>query len=197
MATRHTSDLFSIWWPILSALIIIAGILAIAAPMAAGLATTLLVGWFVAFSGAAHLWLAFEPQRLGSRLWHVVAALIYGVGGFYLIVRPDIGLLSLTLFLGIMLVAGGIFRAAAYFELRERSGAIWLLSDGILTILLGVLIYSGWPESSHWAVGVLVGVTILLNGVANLMFSLTIRRLTREPRAGDASGHIEVTRSRA
>ncbi len=142
------SNGFTIWWPIVSVLTIVAGLLAMAAPTAAGLAAALLVGWFIIFSGAAHLWLAFEPQRLSSRLWHVLAALVYGIGGFYLIVRPDLGLLSLTLFLSIMLVAGGIFRAAAYFELRNRAGAFWLLADGILTILLGGLITPVGPRAA-------------------------------------------------
>lgn len=192
MTTQDSSGRYSIWWPTLSVLSIVAGVLAIAAPMAAGLATTLLVGWFVAFSGGAHLWLALEPQRLGSRLWHVLAALIYGIGGFYLIARPDIGLLSLTLVLSIILVSGGIFRVAAYLKLRGRTGAFWLLTDGILTILLGALIYIGWPESSHWAVGTLVGVTILFNGIANLMFSLAVRRSPRERNSGDPPGNVVI-----
>lgn len=191
MTTQGTSDRTSIWWPILSALTIVAGALAIAAPMAAGLAATLVIGWFILFSGGTHLWLAFEPQRIGSRLWHALAALIYGVGGFYLIVRPDIGLVSLTLFLSVMLVAGGVFRVAAYFELRERAGAFWLLTDGFLTILLGGMIYAGWPESSHRAVGTLVGVTIVMNGMANLMFSLAARRIARDRnRERDVPGHV-------
>lgn len=190
LTAQVTSDTLSIWWPILSALTIVVGLLAIAAPMAAGLAAALLVGWFIIFSGGAHLWLAFEPQRLGSRLWHVLAALVYGIGGFYLIVRPDLGLLSLTLFLGIMLAAGGIFRVAAYFELRNRAGAIWLLTDGIFTMLLGSLIYAGWPQSSHWAVGTLLGVAILFNGIANLMFSLAIRQVGNRRNQDDVPGRV-------
>ena len=192
MSIQETLGRNSFWWPILSAFIILTGVLAIAAPMAAGLATTLILGWFIAISGGSHLWLAFEPQRLESRLWHVLAALIYGVGGFYLIMRPDIGLLTLTLFIGILLVAGGIFRVFAYFQLRQRTGAVWLLSDGVVTVLLGAMIYFGWPESSHWAVGTLVGVAILLNGIANLMFSLAARRL---PNVGDpnaVTGHVAI-----
>lgn len=181
----------SIWWSVLSGLTILAGFLAIAAPMAAGLATTLLVGWFVTFAAATHLWLTFEPQRLASRLWHVLAALIYGIGGVYLMMRPDVGLLSLTLFLSVMLFASGIVRVAAYFSLKDREGAIWLLADGILTVLLGTLIYLGWPASSHWAVGTLVGVALIFNGVANLMFSQSCRRHATQE-GGDVEGHIVV-----
>jgi uncharacterized membrane protein HdeD (DUF308 family) len=181
----------SIWWSVLSGLTILAGILAIAAPMAAGLATTLLVGWFVTFAAVTHLWLTFEPQRLASRLWHVLAAAIYGIGGAYLMLRPDVGLLSLTLFLSAMLFASGIVRVAAYFSLKDREGAIWLLADGILTVLLGTLIYLGWPASSHWAVGTLVGVALIFNGVANLMFSQSCRRHARQE-GGDIEGHVVV-----
>lgn len=193
MTTQNAMERTTIWWPILSVLTIMAGLLAIVAPMAAGLTTTLIAGWFISFAGATHLWLAFEPQRFDARLWHVLSALIYGVGGFYLIARPDIGLVSLTLFLSAMLVAGGMFRMVAFFGLRERTGAIWLLADGILTILLGAMIYLGWPESSHWAVGTLVGATILLNGIANLIFSLTVRRMVARHFHRDEPGHVFLT----
>jgi len=169
----------SIWWSILSGLTVLAGFLAIAAPMAAGIAATILVGWLVTFAAATHFWLTFEPQRLASRLWHVLTAVIYAIGGIYLVTRPDVGLLSLTLFLAVMIVASGVLRVAAYFGLRNREGALWLLTDGILTILLGTLVYLGWPASSHWAVGTLVGVTLIFNGLANLMFSQSCRRDTK------------------
>ena len=122
MTTEHAAHRTTFWWSTLSALTILAGILAVAAPMAAGLAATLLVGWFITFSAAIHLWLTFEPQRLSSRLWHVLAAAIYGVGGLYLIARPDVGLLSLTLFVSVMLVVAGVFRVAAYFSLEREDG---------------------------------------------------------------------------
>ncbi len=191
MTTQSATHRPSIWWSILSGLTVLAGFLAIAAPMAAGIAATIFVGWLVTFAAATHLWLTFEPQRLASRLWHVLAAAIYGIGGLYLVTRPDVGLLSLTLFLAVMLVASGVFRVAAYFGLRDREGALWLLADGILTILLGTLVYLGWPASSHWAVGTLVGVTLIFNGVANLMFSQSCRRHTKSEDGG-VDGHAVV-----
>lgn len=191
MTMEHAAHRPTFWWSVLSALTILAGLLAIAAPMAAGLAATLLVGWFITFSAAIHLWLTFEPQRLSSRLWHVLAAAIYGVGGLYLIARPDIGLLSLTLFVSVMLFVAGIVRVVAYFSLRERSGAHWLLADGALTVLFGTLIYVGWPASSHWAVGTLVGITLVFNGLGNLMFSEACRREAK-PSEASVEGHVVV-----
>jgi uncharacterized membrane protein HdeD (DUF308 family) len=191
MTTQQATHQPSIWWSILSGVTILAGFLAIAAPMAAGIAATLLVGWFVTLGAVTHLWLTFEPQRLSSRLWHVLAAVVYGIGGLYLIARPDIGLLSITLFVSVMFFAAGIFRVAAYFSLKDNAGAIWLLADGILTVLLGALIYLGWPATSHWAVGTLVGIALVFNGLANLMFSQSCRRHAK--RASDGiDGHVAV-----
>ena len=55
-------------------------------------------------------------------------------------------------------------------------GSSWMLIDGIITLLLGLMIYMQWPSSSAWAIGTLVGVSMIISGVSRLMLSLAVRK---------------------
>jgi uncharacterized membrane protein HdeD (DUF308 family) len=52
--------------------------------------------------------------------------------------------------------------------------------DGIVTLLLGLMIYAQWPSSSVWAIGTLVGVSMIISGVTRVMMSLAVRSATEE-----------------
>ncbi|MCH9826633.1 MAG: HdeD family acid-resistance protein [Gammaproteobacteria bacterium] len=163
-------------WLVISIGLIAIGAVAVALPLVAGLATTLLIGWLLVLAAFAHFVITFEPQRLGSRIWHALVAVLYGLVGTYLLLHPKAGLMSLTLLFAVMLIAAAIFRVAAYLRLRPLRGAGWLLLDALLSVVLGLLIGSQYPQSSEWAVGMLIGVSILANGLSGLMFSLAARR---------------------
>jgi uncharacterized membrane protein HdeD (DUF308 family) len=63
-----------------------------------------------------------------------------------------------------------------YFMVRSRMRATWILLDGIVTLLLGLMIYMQWPSSSAWAIGTLVGVSMIFSGVTRGMVSLALRK---------------------
>ena len=64
-----------------------------------------------------------------------------------------------------------------YFQIRPRHGAVWLLIDGIVTLILALMIWRSWPQSSIWVVGTLVGISMILSGVSRLMLSLAAKRV--------------------
>jgi uncharacterized membrane protein HdeD (DUF308 family) len=51
-----------------------------------------------------------------------------------------------------------------------------MLLDGLITLGLAVMIGAHWPSSSLWAIGTLVGVSLIFSGVARVMMSLSVRR---------------------
>ncbi|MGA8861646.1 MAG: hypothetical protein WB506_16690, partial [Candidatus Sulfotelmatobacter sp.] len=61
--------------------------------------------------------------------------------------------------------------------MRAMQGAGWVLMDGIVTLLLGGLIYLQWPSSLAWAIGTLVGISMIFSGVARIMMSLAVRNV--------------------
>ena len=122
---------------------------------------------------------AFHTREAGSLIWRLLVGLAYIFFGGYLIARPALGVVSLTLVLASLFLVEGILNIALFFKVRSfLQGSSWLLIDGIVTLLLGLMIYSQWPSSSAWAIGTLVGVSMIISGVTRVMLSLAVRKVT-------------------
>ena len=179
MAQELSSDIEKArtWSTFLSVLMIIAGILAIAAPLWAGVGVTALVGWLLLFSGVLHLIYAFRGGKASAVVWEILLAVIYGLVGFYILANPSVGLASLTLVIAFYLLVEAILEFALSYQLRGLSGSGWLMFDGIITLILALLIWASWPSSSVWVIGTLVGVSMLFSGIARVMLTSTVRRM--------------------
>ena len=167
------------WAIAVSIILIFLGILAITLPLIAAIAITAIVGWLFIFGGITHIAAAFHARRAGAVVWELLIGVIYVVGGGYMIYHPLLGVATLTLFLASLFLAEGAFEIVAFFGIRGQTGAGWMLLDGLVTILLAGLIWVHWPSSSAWAIGTLVGVSMIMSGVARVMMSLGIRKLTQ------------------
>lgn len=165
------------WSIVLSVLMILAGVLAIVIPPAAGIAITILVGWLLVFSGAAHLVFGWQTRTAGGFVWELLLGVLYILVGAYLLFHPVAGLASLTLALAIYLFAEGILEFILSFRLHPMPGWVWLLFDGIITLILGIMIWRTWPSSTPWVIGTLVGISMLFSGVSRLVLSLAARRV--------------------
>ena len=179
MVNELTSDIHraATWSLGLSVLMMATGALAIALPMVAGFAVTGIVGWLLIFSGALHLALALSGGGATAVVWEIVLGVLYGAIGFYLLANPVAGLESLTLAIAVYLFVEGILEFVLSFQLRHRTGAGWLLVDGIITLVLAVMIWTTYPSSAAWVVGTLVGISIAFSGITRFMLSRRVRRL--------------------
>jgi uncharacterized membrane protein HdeD (DUF308 family) len=156
---------------------ILLGALAIALPFSAGLGITIFLGWIIVFTGCAHLASAFHSIGASAKAWRILLGLVYIAGGLWIVLQPAIGLLSLTLVVASILLAEGVLLVISFFRLRPMTGSGWILVDGIVTFLLGSLIWFRWPASSVWVIGTLLGINLIMTGFAVLMFSATLRRV--------------------
>jgi uncharacterized membrane protein HdeD (DUF308 family) len=95
-----------------------------------------------------------------------------------MLMHPLLGVLSLTLFLAVFLLFEGVVEIAFYFKIRGAPNAGWVLFDGIITLILGFLIWRRWPSSSVWVIGTLLGISLIFSGISRIMLSLAVRRVT-------------------
>jgi len=49
------------------------------------------------------------------------------------------------------------------------------LFDAAASFLIGMLILVQWPSSSVWAIGTLVGASVLLGGISRIMIAAKVR----------------------
>lgn len=168
------------WSIVLSLLLIAAGILAIIVPPAAGLAVNIFVGWMLVFSAVGHLVYAWHNRKSSGIWWEVLLGLLYAAVGVFILTRPLIGLLSLTLAIAIYLFVEAALEVSLAFQLRPLPGTGWLLFDGAVTFIVGLMIFWTWPWSTEWAIGILVGVSMLFSGLSRLMISLTTRHVAHQ-----------------
>jgi uncharacterized membrane protein HdeD (DUF308 family) len=168
------------WSIALGIIMIVAGIIAMFAPWEAGLVITLVVGWSAIFNGAAQIVFAFRTHGGLHIALEVILGIIYIVAGIFLLMHPRSGLLALTLVLASFLLVYGVFALLLSFKFRPRRGWGWVLFDGIITILLGILIWAHWPLNSEWVVGTLFGISIFVSGITRLMMSLAIRGMASQ-----------------
>ena len=164
----------SIVWAVL---MLFCGILAIFMPFASSIGLVILLGWLILISAVWHLIFAFQTRGLGNILWRALLAIPYGFVGFYMLWHPLLGMLTLTFLLAIFLLFEGVLEIVLYFNIRKVRNAGWVLLDGIITLILGFLIWAHLPSTSVWVIGTLVGISLIFTGISRIMLSSGNRRV--------------------
>jgi uncharacterized membrane protein HdeD (DUF308 family) len=164
----------AIVWAIL---LIAFGFLAIALPLATSWGVVVVVSWLIVLSGGFQFIHAFQSKGIGSVVWKLLVAVLYLIVGLYFLLNPLLGVAAFTLALAIFFVAEGLIDLVTYFQNRSAGGSGWILVNGIVTLILGLLVWRQWPSSSLWVIGTLVGISMILTGTTRLMLSVAARRL--------------------
>ena len=184
--TRRELKLSSGWAIFLGILMIVTGILAVVEPFIAAIAITVFVGFVFLMYGIFYIIYAFSLRKLGAGWFvlQVLLGLLYLMAGGVLLKSPFQGLVTLTLMAGILIFIDGVIQVINAFDMKPLYGWGWALFSGVTGIILGILIWSNWPQSSAWVLGILVGVNLITNGFAVLMTSTSIRSAISETEQG-------------
>ena len=161
--------------------VMVLGLLAIVSPLTAGKATVILVGLILLIAGLAQLLAAFRAdQSRSSRLLTAMLGAITAVAAVFVLAHPLLGLRFLTFLLVAYLVCEGFWKIIVSLRSMHAAGYLWLLASGILSLLLGLLIWQQWPLAGTSAVGILVGVNLVGTGIALLAFAGSMKHTLRK-----------------
>ena len=144
--------------------LLVAGIISVVSPLAAGLSITVVIGVMLLLAGVAQLLVVFRAGSFGAGLMLALLAILTLIAGGYMISQPLSALATLTLFLAGYFIAMGIIEIIGAFGAKPAAGWGWLLFDGIVSFVLGVMIWSQFPISGVWALGTLVGIRLIMSG---------------------------------
>jgi len=163
---------------ILGAGLVIVGVLALSFPALATVESAVVFGILLITGGVLQLGGAVCARGWGGMLTTVLGGLLCMFMGVVLIDRPVMAAAELTLVLAIFMVASGLVRLVGALILRF-SGWGWTLLNGVVTSLLGVLIWRHWPGDGLWVIGILVGIELIFSGWSLVMLGLAVRSLAK------------------
>ena len=169
------------WWWLagLGVLLIAAGTLSLVYPCVTSVAAVIVLGASLLVSGVATLVASFWAGKWSAQLLQILVGVLYVVVGFIIMDAPVVATVNVTLFVAAMFIVIGILRAVTALTTRYPQWG-WGLLSGLITLLLGVIIYKNLPETALWAIGTLVGIELLFAGWFWLMLGLAIWKLPAE-----------------
>ena len=160
-------------------LLALVGIAAIIYPAVATATVNILAGVFLIIAGVLLFGFAFAARDAGGlTVWIVVGAFTTIVGIVFL-AAPQISTVTLTVLLAFWFILSGLTKIVAAFDLRGRQDAALVAVNGLISLLLGGLIAFDLPSSGDWAIGLLLGVMFLLDGIVMIAVGWSMRRAGR------------------
>ena len=165
------------WLIVLGIVEIVAGTLAIGGPFVAGLAVTVMVGIAFLLGGGARLVGAFMADSFGAGALTFLWGLIATATGFYFVIRPGLGITTLTLVVAMVLFMDGLTRIIVSFKMKPVKGWGWMLACGIVSVVFAGMIGWEFPASSFWVVGTLVGFSLMFSGFTTISVAGAARQV--------------------
>jgi uncharacterized membrane protein HdeD (DUF308 family) len=172
------------WLLALGIVQIVAGMLAVGFAFPATLASVVAVGILLLIAAGAQTAAAIWARDWSGFFLFLLLGILYAVAGLVMLTRPVLAAESLTLVLAVAFLIGGVYRIVVALVLRFASWG-WVLLNGVVTVLLGIVVLQQWPGSGLWVLGMFVGIDLIMNGatwsvlavgVRNGLASLTSRR---------------------
>lgn len=164
------------WLLAIGIILVILGIIALVDSIAVSIVSMILFGWILVVTGIVEAVQAFRHRGHGHFFLHLLNAIFSIVVGVMLLRNPLAGSIIATLLLASYFVVLGIFRIGTALTVRVP-GSGWALVDGIISLILGILVWAQWPESGLWIIGLFIGINLITTGWSEVMLAIAVRRL--------------------
>jgi uncharacterized membrane protein HdeD (DUF308 family) len=165
------------WFLFAGIVFIVAGLFAFLAPFVASVVVTVIVAVGLIIAGVVQIFQAWSVQSWAGFLWQLVIGLILLIGGVAIYFNPVAGTFLLTLFAAAIFIAKGIFQIILGFRIKPNDAWGWIVAAGVIAIIVGVLIWTDYPLSGIYALGVLAGISLIFTGWSYVAISLAAKRM--------------------
>jgi uncharacterized membrane protein HdeD (DUF308 family) len=176
---RETIHKSTGWVIVLSLLLILIGVGAILAPVISTLISVSAFGWFFLAAGLLRIVKSFQAKPIRGFWLSFLIGILYSIAGLVLLSNLLQGAITLTLVLGSVFLAEGVIEIISCFKARTGGSLSWLvLCDGVITLILGIFIWNGWPNNSLWLLGFYIGISLIFSGITLLSIATATRKAT-------------------
>jgi uncharacterized membrane protein HdeD (DUF308 family) len=164
------------WFVALGAVSVALGVVGLVFVGLLTLVSVVFIGWLFLIGGVLEVVHAIARKGWSGFWLDLVSGLLTAAVGVLIVLRPGEAAAVLTILIGVLFLVAGVFRLAAGLVGRTPYGG-WLVLHGVVDVLLGGLILSGWPVSAVWVIGTLVAIDLIVNGIRLISLGLTAHRL--------------------
>ncbi len=158
-------------WLVIGVISILGGIFALFNPLSASFAAEQLAGFIFLFVGILQFIALFRAPSTSGKVLAALGGVLGVFIGIELLQNPMQGILTLTMAIAILFMATGLVRVVVAFGLKGSAAFVPVLLSGLISIALAILIFSGYPQSSIYTLGVLLAIELISNGVSLIMYS--------------------------
>ena len=178
MIVRVTPEMIQHWgWFLaLGIVLVVLGIAAIARSVASTVVSMVFFGWLLLFAGIIEFVNAFMVGRWAGFFLHLLIAILFGITGILMLIRPVISAEAMTFVMSLFFLMGGLYQLlSAIFS--HFAGWGWAAVNGVVSSILGLLLLAQWPISGLYAIGLFVGIDLIFYGGTWIALALDLRKL--------------------
>ncbi len=167
------------WLLILGILFIILGFIGLGRLFALTLASAFFFGILIIIGGVAQFVGALKCKGWKGVAFHVLIAVLYVVGGVFVLQYPIAASVMLTWVLAAVLIFAGILRIVMAIQMRSAGPWVVPLLGGVISIILGGMILAQWPLSGLFVIGLFVAIELIVNGWSYIFIALGARNAAK------------------
>ena len=157
--------------------VMLVGVLAMVGPQYTGFAVNMTLGILLIVAGLLRTTFAWVAASWGDALLRFAMGVLAILAGGYMLANPATGLQALTIALAIFFAADGVSAIIFALRLPPLSGSVWMLFGGVANILVAFLIWRQWPSSADWAIGLIIGIKLFIDGLAITAVGMTVKNI--------------------
>jgi len=175
---KNLLDRFSKSSKIYGILFLILGLAGIIFPYIMSITTAIMYAWLLLFGAimiGLYTWQTNKKDWLG---W--LKTVIFLITSILMILNPITAVAVLGILFAIYFFMDAFASMALAFELKPEK--MWWMSllNGLLSFVIGIYFIIGWPISSMFLVGFLVGISLFFDGIVLLSLGNVAKNLEKE-----------------
>jgi uncharacterized membrane protein HdeD (DUF308 family) len=161
-------------------LIIVLGCLTLGAPLVMGEAAIQASGLLIAIAGLVRIVWALQPDLRGGRVWKLLLGILTVLAGGAVLAHPVMASGILTLALAGYLFTEGLIEVITAMTMPTGSPRGWVFFGGLTSAGLACLLFFQFPLSGVLAIGVYLGLRLVVAGITVFALGTTAHAISRE-----------------
>lgn len=156
------------WYFLQSLACAVVGILAIVLPTFTSWSFGVVAGALLVASGLIKAITGIKSQ---IHWWSLLSAGLSMFIGGLMLWQPTSGIITLATLVAVFLLVEGITEISLGLEFESTRNWGWMALSGIISIVLSVVLFFGWPGMTVTFLGIMIGINLFLYGASLLAVS--------------------------